>query len=165
MASPKATRTNLRTHTTHICSCCSCSSSCSSSCFNFANARNVLHSQSFGSVLVFTREGPQGWLSDGTDGTAGLIYEMPRNCRCDYTEWVPKVIVRVYSSFVWVGTRLQVNGIVSRKPLVKFTMRTFNFVAVCVRVFSLCCRIWNGYWRKSPENFYLYKYYKCFSSS
>lgn len=31
-----------------------------------------------------------------------------------------------------VGTRLQVNGVVSRKPLVKFTMRTFNFVSVCV---------------------------------
>lgn len=33
-----------------------------------------------------------------------------------------------------MGTRLQVNGVVSRKPLVKFTMRTFNFVSVCVRV-------------------------------
>lgn len=31
-----------------------------------------------------------------------------------------------------VGTGLKVNGVVSRKPLVKFTMRTFNFVSVCV---------------------------------
>lgn len=112
-------------HTLNICSCC-----CSSSCFNFANARNVLHSQSFGSVLVFPprltgwrTDGPRAWFTKCQEIVDEITLSECQRLSCECIQ----VLFRV-------GTRLQVNGVVSRKPLVKFTMRTFNFVSVCVRV-------------------------------